>query len=78
MENNWRADVPITEKVVWTAVTVAAKCADIAKRVSPHTLRQNIPDKSSVQIDTNVIRLPAPAASVSDSAITRCVIDSEG
>ena len=25
MENNWRADVPITEKVVWTAVTEAAK-----------------------------------------------------
>jgi hypothetical protein len=24
MENNWRADVPITEKVVWTAVTARA------------------------------------------------------
>jgi hypothetical protein len=35
MENNWRADVPITEKVVWTAVTIAAKRAGIDKRVSP-------------------------------------------
>jgi integrase len=25
MENNWRADVPIIEKVVWTAVSTAAK-----------------------------------------------------
>jgi site-specific recombinase XerD len=41
MENNWRADVPITEKVVWTAVANAAKCAGIAKRVSPHTLRHS-------------------------------------
>jgi site-specific recombinase XerD len=41
MENNWRADVPSTEKVVWTAVTIAAKRASIAKRVSPHTLRHS-------------------------------------
>jgi integrase len=39
MENNWRADVPITEKVVWMAVSTAAKAAGINKRVSPHTLR---------------------------------------
>jgi integrase/recombinase XerD len=37
MENNWRADVPIPEKVVWTAVAVAAKRAGITKRVSPRT-----------------------------------------
>jgi site-specific recombinase XerD len=36
---NWRADVPITEKIVWQAVKEAAKRAGIAKRVSPHTLR---------------------------------------
>ena len=36
---NWRADVPITEKIVWQAVNEAAKRAGIAKRVSPHTLR---------------------------------------
>ena len=35
----WRADVPITEKIVWQAVNEAAKRAGIAKRVSPHTLR---------------------------------------
>src|SRR6204780_3656938 len=28
--NNWRADVPITEKIVWTAVVKAAKHAGIA------------------------------------------------
>jgi site-specific recombinase XerD len=36
---NWRADLPITEKIVWQAVHEAAKRAGIAKRVSPHTLR---------------------------------------
>jgi site-specific recombinase XerD len=41
MQNNWRADVPITEKVVWTAVSCAAKAAGINKRVSPHTLRHS-------------------------------------
>jgi integrase len=39
MENNWRADVPVTDKVAWTAVTEAAKRAGITKRVTPHTLR---------------------------------------
>ena len=38
--HNWRADVPITEKVVWIAVAEATKRAGIQKRVSPHTLRQ--------------------------------------
>ena len=36
----WRADVPITEKIVWQAVNQAAKGAGITKRVSPHSLRQ--------------------------------------
>jgi hypothetical protein len=35
----WRADVPITEKIVWQAVNEAAKRAGMAKRISPHTLR---------------------------------------
>lgn len=39
MVNNWRADVPIEDKVVWSAVHEAAKRAGISKRVSPHTLR---------------------------------------
>jgi integrase/recombinase XerD len=41
MENNWRADVPVTTKVAWIAVTEAAKAAGIARRVSPHTLRHS-------------------------------------
>jgi site-specific recombinase XerD len=41
MVNNWRADVPITSKVVWTAVNEARKRANISKRVSPHTLRHS-------------------------------------
>jgi integrase/recombinase XerD len=36
---NWRADVPITEKIVWQAVNEAAKRAGITKHVSPHSLR---------------------------------------
>jgi integrase/recombinase XerD len=39
--NNWRADVPITTKVVWTAVNEARKRAGIEKRISPHTLRHS-------------------------------------
>jgi len=35
----WRADVPITEKIVWQAVNQATKRAGITKHVSPHTLR---------------------------------------
>jgi site-specific recombinase XerD len=41
MENNWRADVPVTTKVAWIAVTAAAKAAGITRRVSPHTLRHS-------------------------------------
>jgi site-specific recombinase XerD len=35
----WRADVPITEKIVWQAVREAAERAGITKHVSPHGLR---------------------------------------
>jgi site-specific recombinase XerD len=38
---NWRADEPITEKIVWTAMAEAAKRAGITKHVSPHTLRHS-------------------------------------
>jgi integrase/recombinase XerD len=41
MVNNWRADVPITEKIVWSAVRSAKERAGIQKRVSPHTLRHS-------------------------------------
>ena len=37
----WRADVPITEKIVWQAVNEAAKRAGITKHVSPHSLRHS-------------------------------------
>jgi integrase/recombinase XerD len=36
---NWRADKPITPKVIWEAVQDAAKRAGIDKHVTPHTLR---------------------------------------
>ena len=38
-ENGWRADKPITPKVVWEAVQEAAQRAGITKHVTPHTLR---------------------------------------
>jgi site-specific recombinase XerD len=38
---NWRADVPITAKVVWKAVNEAGKRAGIRKRVAPHLLRHS-------------------------------------
>jgi integrase/recombinase XerD len=39
--NGWRADVPITAKVVWGAVTEARERAGIDKHVTPHTLRHS-------------------------------------
>ena len=37
--NNWRADKPVTAKIVWQAVREASDRAGIKKRVTPHTLR---------------------------------------
>jgi site-specific recombinase XerD len=37
--HGWRADAPITPKVVWDAVQYAKQRAGIQKRVTPHTLR---------------------------------------
>lgn len=37
--HGWRADLPITAKVVWDAVQCAVRKAGIEKRVTPHTLR---------------------------------------
>jgi site-specific recombinase XerD len=36
---NWRADVPISDKIPWHACREAAQRAGITKRVAPHTLR---------------------------------------
>jgi len=37
----WRADAPITSKVVWDAVQYAVRKAGLDKRVTPHTLRHS-------------------------------------
>jgi site-specific recombinase XerD len=39
--NNWRADKPLTPKVVWIACREAAQRAGIDKKVSPHILRHS-------------------------------------
>ena len=38
-EHGWRADRPLTAKVIWDAVKYAAQAASIDRRVSPHELR---------------------------------------
>jgi site-specific recombinase XerD len=37
----WRADTPITPKVLWTACVVAAARAGLRRGVSPHLLRHS-------------------------------------
>jgi integrase/recombinase XerD len=37
--HNWRADKPITPKVLWEACREAAQAAGISKDVRPHLLR---------------------------------------
>lgn len=39
--NGWRADKPLTARVIWEAVQAAARQAGIDKHVSPHTLRHS-------------------------------------
>jgi len=39
--HNWRADKPITKRVLWHAVVLAAERADLRKRVSPHVIRHS-------------------------------------
>jgi site-specific recombinase XerD len=39
--HNWRADRPVTPKVVWDACRTAAARAGLTKRVSAHTLRHS-------------------------------------
>jgi integrase/recombinase XerD len=40
-KDGWRADKPITPRVIWDAVRFAARAAGINRRVSPHTLRHS-------------------------------------
>jgi site-specific recombinase XerD len=39
--HNWRADKPITKRVLWNAVVRAAVRAGLRRRVSPHLLRHS-------------------------------------
>jgi integrase/recombinase XerD len=39
--NGWRADSPITARVIWEAVRLATRKAGIDKPVTPHTLRHS-------------------------------------
>jgi integrase/recombinase XerD len=39
--HNWRADKPITKRVLWNAVVIAAERAALRKRVSPHLIRHS-------------------------------------
>ena len=39
--DGWRADVPITDKMVWVACQRAARAAGIEKHITPHTLRHS-------------------------------------
>jgi integrase/recombinase XerD len=40
-KDGWRADRPITPRVIWDAVRFAARAAGIDRRISPHTLRHS-------------------------------------
>jgi integrase/recombinase XerD len=39
--HNWRADKPVTKRILWNAVAIAAKRAGLRKRVSPHLIRHS-------------------------------------
>ena len=39
--HNWRADKPITKRVLWDAVVIAATRAGFRRRVSPHLIRHS-------------------------------------
>ena len=41
--HNWRADKPITKRVLWNAVVIAAERAGLRTRVSPHLIRHYLP-----------------------------------
>jgi len=41
MVHNWRADKPVTKRILWNAVVIAAQRAGLRKRVSPHLIRHS-------------------------------------
>jgi integrase/recombinase XerD len=67
---NWRADVPITPKVVWKAVNEAGKRAGIRKRVAPHLLRHSFATHMlEAGADLRTIQVLLGHAKISDTAL---------
>jgi integrase/recombinase XerD len=69
--HGWRADAPITTKVIWEAVRLAARKAGIDKRVTPHTLRHTYATHLlEAGADRRTIQLLLGHADVSQSALS--------
>lgn len=70
MVNNWRADVPIRDRAVWSAVHDAASRAGIGKRVSPHTLRHSFATHMlEAGADLRTIQVLLGHAKLADTAV---------
>ena len=68
--NNWRADKPITPKVVWKAVNDAGKRAGISKRVAPHLLRHSFATHMlEAGADLRTIQVLLGHAKIGDTAL---------
>jgi site-specific recombinase XerD len=68
--NNWRADKPITPKVVWAAVNEAGKRAGISKRVAPHLLRHSFATHMlEAGADLRTIQVLLGHAKIGDTAL---------
>jgi integrase/recombinase XerD len=66
----WRADVPITTKIVWDAVNQARKRAGIQKHVTPHTLRHSFATNMlEAGADLRTIQILLGHADLADTAI---------